>query len=756
MSQDINNEDDDKKNENEKELEQEQEKDNSQDKINENASQKPPKKPPQRKKARLVLTKIELENFKSYHGRRVIGPFHKRFSSIVGPNGSGKSNVIDALLFVFGRRAKQIRLKKISELVHTSEEHPNCTQARVNVHFQEIIDTDKECEGEDESKEDENNLDNQYDVVPNSQFIISRIATKRSQSQYLINNKSTTFHKVKELLLTKDVDLNNNRFLILQGEVESIAMMKPKGMTVSDDGLLEYLEDIIGSNKYVQEIEKASEQVETLTNEVQERLNRVKVVERDRDKLEEAKIESENYIKSQLQLWKLQGVNKQIQINKYQNKIDSMQDNLKLINEQLKEKENKQQEMKNEMNEIEDKYQTLKKEKNVCYTLPVAIFYFFCLALGILCKIKKKNKTKKKIEKEWKKANKKFQEYEEQDVAHNERLKYLKKEISKIKKNRNKLERQKENFEETIKSNQSSIPRLDEEIENLQEKLQRESSKQEDMMTSLAMKTEPIKERMEEQQKDLMPLKDKENEIKQEINVIVANIESIKNKINSAQDRKQNILNRINDINQNLNEKKQQFEVNKNEIQKYQQDQKNLSKNLQKLQNEEKKTEPLIEDIRKEYDEARYSFENGKRSNQIVSALKAAQEKGDLTGILGRLGDLGAIDQKYDVAASTAATAALNYIVVERTHHAQRAVEYLKRNNIGRATMLILEKQRHLNRKCHSKISTPQNVDRLFDLITPKEDRYQVAFYFAFRDTLVARDLHQANGLKYIVYIPLI
>lgn len=31
------------------------------------------------------------------------------FSSVVGPNGSGKSNVIDAMLFVFGKRAKQVR-----------------------------------------------------------------------------------------------------------------------------------------------------------------------------------------------------------------------------------------------------------------------------------------------------------------------------------------------------------------------------------------------------------------------------------------------------------------------------------------------------------------------------------------------------------------------------------------------------------------------------------------------------------------------
>ena len=302
---------------------------------------------------RLVLTQIELENFKSYYGRRIIGPFHKRFSSIVGPNGSGKSNVIDALLFVFGRRAKQIRLKKISELVHTSENHPNCRQARVNVHFQEIID----------DLEDEND----YTVVPNSQLIISRIATKDNKSKYLLNGKQVAFAKVRELLLTKHVDLNNNRFLILQGEVESIAMMKPKAMTASDEGLLEYLEDIIGSNKYVEQIDQCSEQVETLTNEVQERLNRVKVVERDRDKLSDAKNEAQDYIKSQLQLWKLQGVAKQFALNKYQNRNQAVNESLVTVNNEIERHEEAQAAIQQEMKDIEDEYQQIRKEKNVCY-----------------------------------------------------------------------------------------------------------------------------------------------------------------------------------------------------------------------------------------------------------------------------------------------------------------------------------------------------------------------------------------------------
>lgn len=35
------------------------------------------------------LKLIEIENFKSYKGRQIIGPF-QRFTAIIGPNGSGE------------------------------------------------------------------------------------------------------------------------------------------------------------------------------------------------------------------------------------------------------------------------------------------------------------------------------------------------------------------------------------------------------------------------------------------------------------------------------------------------------------------------------------------------------------------------------------------------------------------------------------------------------------------------------------------
>ena len=36
------------------------------------------------------LERLELDNFKSYKGHQIIGPF-KKFTAIIGPNGAGGS-----------------------------------------------------------------------------------------------------------------------------------------------------------------------------------------------------------------------------------------------------------------------------------------------------------------------------------------------------------------------------------------------------------------------------------------------------------------------------------------------------------------------------------------------------------------------------------------------------------------------------------------------------------------------------------------
>mmetsp|Transcript_4258 Transcript_4258/g.10281 ORF Transcript_4258/g.10281 Transcript_4258/m.10281 type:complete len:176 (-) Transcript_4258:2037-2564(-) len=137
---------------------------------------------------RLMITKMVLENFKSYAGIKEIGPFHKCFSAVVGPNGSGKSNVIDAMLFVFGKRAKKLRLNKVSELIHKSDgvkDNPP-QYARVSVYFQDIVDT--------------GSGDEDYRVLPNTEVVVTRIAKKRQHINLQVKWKELILQRYCQIL----------------------------------------------------------------------------------------------------------------------------------------------------------------------------------------------------------------------------------------------------------------------------------------------------------------------------------------------------------------------------------------------------------------------------------------------------------------------------------------------------------------------------------------------------------------------------
>ena len=62
-------------------------------------------------------------------------------------------------------------------------------------------------------------------------------------------------------------------------------------------------------------------------------------------------------------------------------------------------------------------------------------------------------------------------------------------------------------------------------------------------------------------------------------------------------------------------------------------------------------------------------------------------------GVIGRLGDLGAIDEEYDVAISTAC-GHLDFIVVENQAGGKACIEYLKKHNLGRTSFIMLDKVR--------------------------------------------------------------
>ncbi|KAF4680002.1 hypothetical protein FOZ62_007715 [Perkinsus olseni] len=76
----------------------------------------------------------------------------------------------------------------------------------------------------------------------------------------------------------------------------------------------------------------------------------------------------------------------------------------------------------------------------------------------------------------------------------------------------------------------------------------------------------------------------------------------------------------------------------------------------------------------------------------LRKAIMQAAQSGQLRGVHGRLGDLGTVDDVYDVAACTAASGTLDNIVVDNAEAAQAVVEFCKQRRLGRVTCIILDK----------------------------------------------------------------
>lgn len=405
----------------------------------------------------------ELENFKSYAGVREIGPFHKCFSAVVGPNGSGKSNVIDAMLFVFGKRAKKLRLNKVSELIHKSDavKDDPPTFARVSVFFQEIVDTG---EGDED-----------YTVVPDTETIITRVARKDNSSSYKLNGKNCQFKDVAAFLGSKGIDLDNNRFLILQGEVEMISMMPPKGKTENDEGLLEYLEDIIGSSKYVEETNLAAERVEALTEQRQEKLNRVKAVEKEKDSLESAKLEAEALLGKEREIRRKQNILYQMEMLATDRDIERLSEKKQLAEEKLNAERGRLESANQRVQQIEEGLSGERKEYD-------------------------------KIFNELTKTKEEFAAYERRDIKLREELKHAKAQKKKLD---TKIKTEAKKEQDAIVKGQAaekSIPELEDNIEALTELKAEEGAKLEAIYEDMKGVTTQLRAELEEKTQELAPV----------------------------------------------------------------------------------------------------------------------------------------------------------------------------------------------------------------------------------------------------------
>ncbi|KAH9676511.1 Structural maintenance of chromosomes protein 4 [Citrus sinensis] len=614
--------------------------------------------PGSRKWPRLFIKEMVMRNFKSYAGEQRVGPFHK------------------------------MRLNKVSELIHNSTNYQNLDSAGVSVHFQEIVDLD----------------DGTYEAIQGSDFVISRVAFRDNSSKYYINDRPSNFTEVTKKLKGKGVDLDNNRFLILQGEVEQISLMKPKGQGPHDEGFLEYLEDIIGTDKYVEKIDESYKDMNFVMNYKYCRT-------------EDVKNEAEAYMLKELSLLKWQEKATNLAYEDTSLKIVELQENVSKLEENLK----------NEREKIQDNNKTLKELESVH---------------------NKYMRRQEELDNDLRVSKEEFKEFERQDVKYREDSKHMK---QKIKKLEVKVEKDSSKIDDLTKECEhatNQIPKLEENIPKLLKLLLDEEKLLEQIKENAKVETEryrselaTVRAELEPWEKELIVHKGKLEVTCTESKLLCEKHEAGRKAFEDAQRQMDDILRRIDTKTTAIRNMQGDLEKNKLEAME--------AHNVeQECFKEQETLIPLEQAARQKVAELKSVMDSEKSQGSVLKAILQAKESNQIEGIYGRMGDLGAIDAKYDIAVSTACPG-LDYIVVETTSAAQACVELLRREKLGVATFMILEKQVDLFPKMKEHFSTPENVPRLFDLIKVKDERMKLAFYAAMGNTLVAKDLDQATRIAY-------
>jgi len=277
---------------------------------------------------------------------------------------------------------------------------------------------------------------------------------------------------------------------------------------------------------------------------------------------------------------------------------------------------------------------------------------------------------------------------------------------------------------------------------------EKEEDKLNDLLFKLRGQTEKLRKKKEAVEKDLNPHSIRFNEIKNKI-------DELNNELTLTIKRKQNAETEAEDLAGKLEELTntlKELQTYSNQIDEALEKIGELSKEnrirIKELKEEEDILLNELHEVNSKLEENKQSSTESRIQNQIVTELMKAQKNRQLSGICGRLGDLGVIDEEYDVAISTACPQ-LDNIVVNRYDDAQKCVEFLRTNRIGKATFIALDKIEWVKDQMKKEFRAPKNSERLFDLINTKNDKFKLAFYYALRDTLVTKDLDTATNIAY-------
>ena len=255
------------------------------------------------------LKQLEIENFKSYAGKQLIGPFDD-FTCIIGPNGSGKSNLMDAISFVLGVQSKHLRSSQLKDLIYRKDlTSPPARKAIVRLVYQ-------------------TSSDELQSGIEGSEIVFSRAISSAGVTSYQIDSKDVTYEIYERTLSNIGVLVKARNFLVFQGDIESMAQKSPADLS-------KLIEQISGSellrDEYNSLLTKKNEMEENILLMMQKK----KLFVNQKKEVKDQKDEAQSFLEKQNELDEIKSKIILFKIFKIKNQINDKEEIAKQIDHDL-------------------------------------------------------------------------------------------------------------------------------------------------------------------------------------------------------------------------------------------------------------------------------------------------------------------------------------------------------------------------------------------------------------------------------------
>lgn len=202
----------------------------------------------------MQLTKLEINGFKSFAKKTEL-VFEQGITGILGPNGCGKSNIADAFRFVLGEQsARALRGKKVEDYIF------NGTEKRRPLSF---------CEVSMYFDNSDGTLDS-----PFSEVAVTRRAYRSGESEYFINKTACRLKDIQELF--RDTGIGKDGYSIIgQGRVSEILSDRSNDRRIVFEeaaGVMKYRTRKEDAERKLQNTERNLVRLEDILHELESRI----------------------------------------------------------------------------------------------------------------------------------------------------------------------------------------------------------------------------------------------------------------------------------------------------------------------------------------------------------------------------------------------------------------------------------------------------------------------------------------------------